>query len=152
MSNIKCQNLVIFSFKIRMKHTFTINKQNIMKNSKYQQFFHCFIACIQGPYAFWFSFQQNIATILISTLFKGATLIRGRRLFQCGYPEHPHRQIVLYQKDARCTGDEVDTQRCGAYFRPGAYQRKHSNAIDFVSFQPFLNLLKILYSIILTFF
>ena len=26
-----------------------------MKKSKYQQYFHCFIVCILGPYAFWFS-------------------------------------------------------------------------------------------------
>ena len=53
MNNIKCQNPAIFSFKIRMKQIFTINKPNIMKKSKYQQYF---IVCILGPCAFWFSF------------------------------------------------------------------------------------------------
>ena len=55
-----------------------------MKKSKYQQYFHCFIVCIQGPYIFWFSFQQNIVTILISAIFaaliRGEALIRGRCL------------------------------------------------------------------------
>ena len=35
---------------------FTINKPNIMKKSRYQQYFHCFIVCLSGAYAFWFSF------------------------------------------------------------------------------------------------
>ena len=35
---------------------FTINKPNIMKKSLYQQYFHFFIVCILGLYAFWFSF------------------------------------------------------------------------------------------------
>ena len=48
-----------------------------MKKSKYQQYIHCFISCILGPYAFWFSFQQNIVTILISTVLRGAPLIIG---------------------------------------------------------------------------
>ena len=40
-----------FSFKIKMKHKhFIINKPNIMKKSKYQQYFHCFIACVLGHY------------------------------------------------------------------------------------------------------
>ena len=30
--------------------------------------------------AFWFSFQQNIVTILINTIFRSATLIRGEAL------------------------------------------------------------------------
>ena len=57
-----------------------------MKKSKYQQCFHWFF-CILGPYAF------CIVTILISAVFRDAALfrgearIRGRRLFQCGYPE-----------------------------------------------------------------
>ena len=56
MDNIKCQNLFIFSFKIRMKQIFTINKPNIMKKSKYQQYFYCFIICILVPYTFWCSY------------------------------------------------------------------------------------------------
>ena len=35
-----------FSLKIRMKQIFTINKPHVMKKSKYQQYFHCFIVCI----------------------------------------------------------------------------------------------------------
>ena len=35
MNNIKCENLNIFSFKVRMKQTFTFNKANITKKSKY---------------------------------------------------------------------------------------------------------------------
>ena len=87
MSNIKCLNLVIFSSKIRMKQIFTMNKPNIIKKSKYQQHFHCFIFCILVPYAFWFSYWQDIVTILVSATFRGVALIRGRGLFQCGYPK-----------------------------------------------------------------
>ena len=32
--------------------TFTINKPNIMKKSKYRQYFHCFIVRIVVPYAY----------------------------------------------------------------------------------------------------
>ena len=84
-----------------------------MKKSKYQQYFHCFIVCILVPYAFWFSYQQNIVTILISAAFggtaliRGEALIRGRRLCQCGYPKV--RRLL----------------EGGAYLRPGAYQRKY---------------------------
>ena len=38
-----------------MKEILTIRKPNMMKKSKYQQYFHCFIVCILVPYAFWFS-------------------------------------------------------------------------------------------------
>ena len=34
MNNIKSQNLVIFTIKIKMKQIFTISKPNIMKNLK----------------------------------------------------------------------------------------------------------------------
>ena len=33
-------------------HIFTMNKPSIMKKSKYQKYFHCFIICILVPYAF----------------------------------------------------------------------------------------------------
>ena len=81
----------------------------MMKKSKYQQYFPVFIVCILVPYAFWFSFLQNILTILISAAFGGATLIRGealirgRRLFHCGYLKVRH------------------LLEGGAYLRPGAY-------------------------------
>ena len=52
-----------------------------MKKAKYQQYFHCFIVCILGLYAFWLSFWQNIVAILISAVFTGVAIIRGRRLF-----------------------------------------------------------------------
>ena len=55
---------------------FAINKPNIMKKSKYQQYLHCFIVCIVSPNVFWWS-----------TVFRGGALIRGRHLFQCGYPK-----------------------------------------------------------------
>ena len=80
-----------------------------MGKSKYRQNFYCFIVCIQISCAFWFSYKQNIVTILISTRFGGAVLIRGealikeKRLFQCGYPKV---QRLL---------------ECGAYLRSGAY-------------------------------
>ena len=50
-TSFKYQNLVMFSLKIRKKQIFTINKPNIMKKSKYQQYFHCFVVCILVPYA-----------------------------------------------------------------------------------------------------
>ena len=85
-----------------------------MTKPKYQQYF-CFIVCILISYEFWFNYQQNIVTILISAAFGGAALIRGealtrgRRLFQCGYPKV--RRLL----------------EGGAYLRPGAYQRKYGN-------------------------
>ena len=44
-----------------MKHefsqlTYAINIPNIMKKSKYREYFHCFIVCVLVPYAFWFSY------------------------------------------------------------------------------------------------
>ena len=74
---------------------------------KYQQYFHCFIVCILVPYAFWFSYQQNMVTILISAIFRDVALTSGRRLFRCGHP-----------KEWRSL--EGDT-----YLRPDAYQRKY---------------------------
>ena len=54
-----------------------------MKKKKCQQYFHCFIACILGPYAFWF----NIVTILISSLFRNAALVRREALFSIWIPK-----------------------------------------------------------------
>ena len=42
-----------------MKQIFTINKPNIMKKSKYQQYFHCFIVHIL-PHALWLRGHSNI--------------------------------------------------------------------------------------------
>ena len=92
-----------------------------MKKSKYQQHFHCFIVCILVPYAFWFSFQQNIVTILMNAVYSGAELtrgeelIKGRGLFQCGYP-----------KVRRLLQD-------GTYLMPGACQRKYGRCIVFIA-------------------
>ena len=99
-----------------------------MKKSKYQQYFHCFIVCILGPYAFWFSFQQNIVTILISAVLgsgafiRGETLIRGRCLFQCGYPNM--RRLL----------------ERGTYFGLGACQRKYGNFWDLLFCSHFIKL------------
>ena len=102
-----------------MKQIFTINKLNIMQKSKYEQYFHCFIACILVPYEFWFSYQQNMVTILISTTFRNGSLLEGRSLLE-GLP-----YIT------------VDTQKCDAYFHLGAYQRKYSIKIQ--HFNSFFN-------------
>ena len=114
MSNIKYQNLVIFTFKIRMKHKFSLSKKtNIIKTSNFQQYFHCFVVCILVPYACWFSYQQNIAISPISAGFRGTAfirggkLIRGRPLFQCGYSKV--RRLL----------------EGSAYLRPGAYYRTY---------------------------
>ena len=99
---------------------FSTSKPNIMRKSKYQLRFYCFIICILISYAFWFSYQQNIVTILISASFRGATLIRGEKLvrgrclFQFGYIK-VHRLL-----------------EGGAYFRPGAYQRKYGIILLFL--------------------
>ena len=87
----------------------------MMKKSKYQQNFPCVIVSILVPYAFWFSYQQNVVTIVISAAFRGAALIRGEalirgtRLFQCGYPK------VWRLLEA------------SAYFSSGTYHRTHGN-------------------------
>ena len=96
-----------------------------MKKSKYQQYFHCFIVCIISPNVFWFSFYQNIVTILISTVYRGATLIRGealiigRRLFQCGYPKV--RRLLgggTYQRKYGISlNKELKKQTCGFKFQ-----------------------------------
>ena len=86
MDDIKCQNIFIFSSKIRMKPKFSLSINQI-KKSKFQ-YFHYFLVCIVVPYAFWFSYQQNMVSILmVSITFGGAVLIRGWRLFQCGHPK-----------------------------------------------------------------
>ena len=90
-----------------------------MKKAKCQQHFHCCIVCILDRYAFWFSFQKDIVTILISTVVRGAAVIRGeaviigRRLFQCGYPEVPR----LFEG--------------GTYLRLGTYQSKYGKYSDY---------------------
>ena len=109
----------IFSQNKNDTQIFTTSKPKIMKKSKYQQ--NCFIVCMLVPYALQFSYQQNIVTILICTSFRGATLIegetliRGRRLFQCGYPN-------LWR-----------------LLEGGAYQRKFSKTVfpKILSLQPF---------------
>ena len=94
------------------------------KSSKYQQYFHCFNVCILVSYGFWFSYQQNIVTILISAAFRGAALIRGNalirgmRLFQCGYP----KVWLLLERRRLLEG--------GAYLRSSSYQRKYSRCRD----------------------
>ena len=56
---------------------FNINFQNIMNNSKYQQYLHCFIVCILFPYAFWFSYQYNIVTNLWQRILRCDTYKMG---------------------------------------------------------------------------
>ena len=121
MGSIKCHILFICYFKIKfLSHNFTINKQNIMKKSKYQHYLYCFIVCIVVPHEIWFSYQQNIIYIVTSAAFRGVrwgegggVLIRGRRLFQCG---HPKMWSLL---------------EGGAYLRSGVYQRRDSIRIRF---------------------
>ena len=113
MENIECHTLFIFYFKVKcLTQNFTINKQNIMK-PKYKQYLYCFIICMVVPHAVWFSYQQNIITILTSPTFRGEALVIGRRLFQYG---HSKMQCLL---------------EGGAYMRPGVYQRKYGMHIWF---------------------
>ena len=51
-----------------------------MKKSTFQQYFLCFVVGMLVPYAFWFSYQQNIVTILIAATFRCAALTRGEAL------------------------------------------------------------------------
>ena len=44
----------LFQVKNEIKNL-TINKTNLIKKSKYQQYYHCFIVCMLVPYASWFS-------------------------------------------------------------------------------------------------
>ena len=76
------------------------------KQTKYQRHFDCFIVCIVVPYPFWFGCQQRCES---EVLVRGATLIRGRRLFQCGCPKL--RSLL----------------EGSAYLRAGSYQRKYGN-------------------------
>ena len=86
-----------------------------MKKSKYQQYFYFLIVSMLISYAFWFSYQQNIVTILTSVAFRGTVLIRGealirgRRLFQCGYSKVRH------------------LLEGGAYLKAYVYQKKYGN-------------------------
>ena len=108
---------------------FTINKPNIMKKSKYQQYFHCFIVCILIPYAFWLGYQQNISILVICAAFRsvalitGEALIRGRRLFQCGYPkvryllkDGVYLRVWLLAEFSNYS-DKRHIKKCGAYQR-----------------------------------
>ena len=52
-----------------------------------------------------------MVAILISTEFGGVGLIRGKALINGGGGEEGYF--------------DVDTQMCGAYLRPGAYQRTY---------------------------
>ena len=91
-------------------------KKKEKKRKRNRQYFHCFIVCILVQYPFWFSYSWNIVTVLISSAFRGAALIReealirGRRLLQCGYPKV--RRLL-----------EGNT-----FLRPGVYYRKYGNS------------------------
>ena len=87
-------------------YIFTFNKPSLTKKSKDQQYFHCFIVCIVGPYALQFSFQQNVVTCLKSKLERHG-LLEGRRLLEGG------------------AYFSVDAQRCSTFQRSGTYQRRH---------------------------
>ena len=81
MNNIKRQNFNIFSFKIRMKHKFTLStNRNILKKSKCQQYFLCFIVCIlessQGTYLWRSSIQLPLQFTVILIIMK-IMILRG---------------------------------------------------------------------------
>ena len=79
-----------------------------MKKAKYQQYLIVLFGCILVPYPFSFSYQQNMVAILIIAA-QVRHLLEGRRLLERG--------VYFYG----------DTQSCGAYWGPGAYQRKYGN-------------------------
>ena len=94
-----------------------------MKKSQYQQYFHCFIVSVLVPCTFWFGYQQNILTIVISVGFRIAALITGRCLFQCGYPKVWHLLIgSVYLKvwllvEYSNYSNKCHIQKCEAYQR-----------------------------------
>ena len=122
MNNIKCHNLVIFSFKIRIKHKSSLSVNQTMKNFKNQQYCPCIIASILFPYASWFSYYWNMVTILITAAFIGAALITGGG--------------GCLLEGGACFN--VDTQRWGAYYmaaffwNPGVYKGKYGIHIHIV--------------------
>ena len=73
-----------------------------MKESKFQQYFHCFVVCILVLYVFWFSYQQNIVIIPISTTFRGAVPIRGGAYFIADTQRYD-----AYQRAALIRGNTV---------------------------------------------
>ena len=115
-----------------MKQILTINKPNIMKKSKYQQYSHCFIVCILVPYAFWFSYQANIVTILISDTFRGATLIRGRRLFQCGYSKVRRLLVWRLLEEMRYLNSPVKKQSLEVFCKSRCSWKFHKVRISFL--------------------
>ena len=115
-----------------MKQILTINKPNIMKKSKYQQYSHCFIVCILVPYAFWFSYQANIVTILISDTFRGATLIRGRRLFQCGYSKVRRLLVWRLLEEMRYLNSPVKKQSLEVFCKSRCSQKFHKVRVSFL--------------------
>ena len=66
------------------------------EKSKHQQYFHCFIVSLLVICAFWFSYQQNIVIILISTAFRGAYQNHPFLRSMCPHPSflfHPHFKV-----------------------------------------------------------
>ena len=102
-----------------------------MKKSKYQQYSHCFIVCILVPYAFWFSYQANIVTILISDTFRGTTLIRGRRLFQCGYSKVRRLLVWRLLEEMRYLNSPVKKQSLEVFCKSRCSQKFHKVRVSF---------------------
>ena len=87
MNNIKCQNLVIFSFKIRMNFYYHQTKCNEKKQiSTILSLFYCLYTSSISLLVQLLQ-QQNIVTILESTTFRGAPVIRGQALISFWIPK-----------------------------------------------------------------
>ena len=57
------------------------------KESKYQQYFHCFVVCIQVAHAFQISYQQNMVAILKSASLRSAAFIRSEAFISLQKPK-----------------------------------------------------------------
>ena len=119
--NINRRDFLIFCFKIRTKHKFSLSI-----NSKYNEeiqistvfpLFYCLHS--SSICHFGLATSRIWLTILVYAKFRGAVIIRGRRLFQCG---HSKVQRLL---------------EGGAYLRLGAYQRKYGTHVaQYLAKQP----------------
>ena len=77
-----------------------------MKKYKFQQYF-CFIVSVIGLYAFWFSFSENVVTLLISTTTLNTGLIKGDPLISMWIP----KGVLLIRRwrlfEAQCLLEEI---------------------------------------------
>ena len=131
-----------------------------MKKSKYHNIYIVLLltsltVCIVRPYAFWFSFQQNIVTILISAVFRGETyqnrgtyqrealislwiikgvaLIRGRRLFEALSLLKEIRYITERNFQTDCEFQTLSFQSFKLFILPWRFNKERKKQLKSVS-------------------